>query len=97
MNNASTVGLAGETTAKMAHIHDSSEQLNGICTNISNSDSLQNDHLNSTYNSYVCYNTSSQSDGPHQSTSLSSETVECLDLTQENIRLKQEEDPVLKT
>ena len=97
MNKASSVGLAGETTAKMAHIHDSSEHLNGICTNTTNSDSLQNDHLNSTYNSYVCYNTSSQSDGPDQSTSLSSETVECLDLTQENIRFKQEEDPVLKT
>ena len=97
MNKASAVGLAGETTAKMAHIHDSSEHLNGICTNTTNSDSLQNDHLNSTYTSFVCYNTSSQSDGPDQSTSLSSETVECLDLTQENIRFKQEEDPVLKT
>ena len=46
-------------------------------TNTTNSDSLQNDHLNSTYISCVCYNTSSQSDGPDQSTSLSSETVEC--------------------
>ena len=73
MNNASTVDLAGETTAKMAHIHDSSEHSNDICTNTTNSDSLQNDHLNSTYNSYVCYNTSSQSDGPDQSTSFSSE------------------------
>ena len=97
MIKASAVGLAGETTAKMANIHDSSEHLNGICTNTTNSDSFQNDHLNSTYNSYVCYNTSSQSDGPDQSTSLSSETVECLDLTQENIRFKQEEDTVLKT
>ena len=82
MNNASTVGLVGETAAKMAHILDSSVHLNGICTNTTNSDGLQNDHLNSTYNSYVCYNTSSQSDGPDQSISLSSETVECLDLTQ---------------
>ena len=72
--------------------------------NTSNSDNPQNDHDNHVFSIHefgTCYddckrNACQNISGSGQSTSNSSETDVCLDLTPENIRLRQESDTVLK-
>ena len=67
-----------------------------VSTNTTNSDSLQCDQGYSTCNRKICFNTSQILSGSSESTSSVAEAEVCLDLTQENIRLRQETDSVLK-
>ena len=67
-----------------------------VSTNTTNSDSLQCDQGYSTCNRKICFNTSQILSGSSESTSSGAEAEVCLDLTQENIRLRQESDSVLK-
>ena len=68
---------------------------NGSCTNSPNSDKLQADHRCENSICKLRLNVSQLNSGSGQSTSSCGETEVCLDITQENIRLKQEEDTVL--
>ena len=67
-----------------------------IITRTTNSDCLQCDQGYSTCHERLCFNTSRELSGSGQSTSSCAEDETCLDLTQENIRLRQETDSVLK-
>ena len=67
-----------------------------LSTDIPNSDNLQADHKCSHSICKLCSNVSQLSDGSGQSTSSCEETGVCIDITQDNIRLKQREDTVLK-
>ena len=68
-----------------------------LSTNIPNSDNLQADHLKCSHSTCkLCSNVSQLSDGSGQSTSSCEETGVCIDITQDNIRLKQREDTVLE-
>ena len=67
-----------------------------VSTSTTNSDSLQCDQGYSTCNRKICFNTSQILSGSSESTSSGAEAEVCLDLTQENIRLRQETDSVLK-
>ena len=68
----------------------------GMSTNTTNSDNLQTDQGYKHSTSKLCLEVSQQTGGSGQSTSSCAETEECLDITQENIRMKQENDAVLK-
>ena len=68
----------------------------GMSTNTPNSDNLQTDQGYKHSTSKLCLEVSQQTSGSGQSTSSCAETEECLDITQENIRMKQENDAVLK-
>ena len=67
-----------------------------MSTNTSNSDHPQNDQEYEYSTRKLCSDVSQQPSGSGQSTSSCTETKECLDITQENIRIKQENDDVLK-
>ena len=67
-----------------------------VSTSTTNSDSLQCEQGYSTCNRKICFNTSQILSGSSESTSSGAEAEVCLDLTQENIRLRQETDSVLK-
>ena len=67
-----------------------------LSTDIPNSDNLQADHKCSHSTCKLCSNVSQLFDGSGQSTSSCEETGVCIDITQDNIRLKQREDTVLK-
>ena len=67
-----------------------------MSTNIPNTDNLQNDHGCEHSICKLCLKVSQQNGGFGQSTSSCAETEKCLDVTQENIRLQQENDAVIK-
>lgn len=67
-----------------------------MSTNTSNSDHPQNDQEYEYSTRNLCSDVSQQPSGSGQSTSSCTETKECLDITRENIRIKQENDDVLK-
>ena len=68
----------------------------GMSTNTTISGNLQTDQRFKQSTSKLCLEVSQQTSGSGQSTSSCAETEECLDITQENIRMKQENDAVLK-
>ena len=68
---------------------------NGSYTNSLNYDKLQADHRCENSICKLRLDVSQLSSGSGQSTSSCGETEVCLDITQENIRLKQEDDTVL--
>ncbi|MEW8546534.1 MAG: reverse transcriptase domain-containing protein [Candidatus Thiodiazotropha sp.] len=68
---------------------------NVLSANTSNSDCLQADHGCERKSCKLCLNMSQLYGGSGQSTTSCGETEVCLDITQENIRLKQKEDTVL--
>ena len=67
-----------------------------VGTSTTNSESLQCDQRHSTCNEKICFNTSQILSGSSESTSSGPEAEVCLYLAQENIRLRQETDSVLK-
>ena len=67
-----------------------------MSTNIPNTDNLQNDHGCEHSICKLYLKVSQQNGGFGQSTSSCAETEKCLDVTQENIRLQQENDAVIK-
>lgn len=68
----------------------------GMSTNTTNSVHPQNDQVEEQSTRKLCSEVSQQPSGSDQSTSSCAETKECLDITQENIRIKQQNDDVLK-
>ena len=68
----------------------------GMSTNTPNSDNLQTDQGYKHSTDKFCLEVSQQTSGSGQSTSSFAETEECLNITQENIRMKQQNDDVLK-
>ena len=74
----------------------------GLCekrlsTDSPNNENLQADHLKCSHSIFkLCSIVSQLSDGSGQSTLSCEETGVCIDITQDNIRLKQREDTVLK-
>ena len=68
-----------------------------MSTDSPNNDNLQADHLKCSHSTCkLCFKVSQLSDGSGQSTSSCEETGVCIDITQDNIRLKQREDTVIK-
>ena len=67
-----------------------------MSTNTANSDDLQNDHGCEHSTCKLCLKVSQQNGEFGQSTTSCAEMEECLDVTQENIRLQQENDAVIK-
>ena len=85
------VGHAG-VIKEMGARHDDGET---ECSDNPNPDTLQDDRRCCESICRSCLNICQLSSGNGQSTSSCGQTNACLDLTQENIRLRQEEDPVL--
>ena len=69
---------------------------NGIKSGIPNPSNLQGGHNCSHSTSVLCSNVSQLPGGSGQSTSSCEEANECIEITQDNIRVKQGEDDVLK-
>ena len=86
---------AGVVTAVDAR-YDEPRRLGEIeCANTPNIDTLQSDHRCESSICRSCLNICQLNSGFGQSTSSCGESGVCLDITQENIRLRQEEDTVL--
>ena len=68
-----------------------------LSTDSPNNDNFQADHLKCSHSTCkLCFKVSQLYDGSGQSTSSCEETGVCIDITQDNIRLKQREDTILK-
>ena len=93
MLNAAHAGVAN--TVKARNDKPVCPCENTMSTSISNSGSLQADQKCRDSTCQLCLNVSQHTSGSGQSTFSCEETEESLDITQENIRLKQEDDTVL--